>query len=179
MGLTQWEREYRRAARKDDYRLYERVLNAIQCEHDPKRMMMGTVQLVRLFAPGDRKRRSDFLAKQSYALSPSGPKYLVIVDLGHGYFGCIREDSHHSSELDLADLFECTLPEIGGYGFNTLWVMRADGSAMSLREMRARFTEIEYDVRFDYGKSEVDLEGDFKSIKGVLRVDVMSASSAE
>ncbi len=176
MGLSQWARAYRKAAKADHYALFRQHLSRLELPDQPELLLEGTINVVVAcvaYSSLDGQPFADFLSMQTYDPTESlHAKYFVTFNLCEKAFARILISTLKGSGLDLADIFGHPWDDYRVCGYNRFWVSRNDGRKMSQREMARITKDVTADFRFDYCEEELSIYFDDESIKGVLRVDV-------
>ena len=81
--------------------------------------------------------------------------------------------------VDLADLYGAPWFEYKVVGFCDFWIARAEGEALSQKEITAFEEAVEYDLRFDYGEEELSFWSDPDTHEGVLQFTVQDVYDFE
>jgi hypothetical protein len=174
-SLDRWEREFRRAAKADDFSVCRDHLDRLNLPDEPELLVHGTVLVVQAccaYASLDGQSLAGFLELQKYCPDDApDAKYAFTLDLcGEGYARVLVPAKR--GFLDLADLYGHPWWEYKVVGFWRLWVSRTDGEDLSRRELAQIEIEVTEDLRFDYSEDELDLRFDDSAVKGVLQIHV-------
>ena len=168
--LCQWERDFRAAARADDYAMFREHLGRLSPrEHlgrllrpdEPQLMLEATIRIVQMcsaFASMDGRGQEfgRFLNMQKYNSSEATDAcYVFTFDLWGKAFARILVDTKVQT-LDLADLYGTPWSDYEVVGFHYIWISHLDWSKLTKAELRQLEDEVTNDLRFDYGEDEID-----------------------
>lgn len=183
-AVDRWERDYRTAARADDYAAFRDHLRRLQLPDEPELMLQGTIGIVRQYAGyavlDDRDEELDqFLELQVYELRDANPDvYCFTFDIrGKSYARILVETK--VGTLDLADLYGSPWDEYRVVGFRCFWISHPDWREMDDDELRRLEGEVTDDLRFDYSEDELDFWFDSELDPGFLYVVVQDADECD
>jgi len=191
--LDQWERDFRAAARADDYAMFrEHLGRLLPQEHpgqrlrpdEPQSMLEATIRIVRMcsaFASLDGRGQEfgRFLNMQKYnSAEATDARYVFTFDLWGKAFARILVEAELQT-LDLADLYGTPWSDYKVVGFHYLWISHPDWSNLTKEELRQLEDGVTYDLRFDYGEDEVDFWFDDSLDETYLFVSVQDVYESE
>ncbi len=183
MGLKQWERAYRKAAKADRSALFRQHLSMLELPDQPELLLEGTLNVVRAcvaYSSLDNQSYEDFLAMQTYDPADSSQGvYSYTFNLCENAFARVMVREKVQSGLDLADILNHPWDDYRVCGYRCFWVSRIDGRKLSLREIARITKDVTNDLRFDYSEEELSIDFDDQSLAGVLRVDVQEPWNPE
>ena len=175
-NFKEWEREFRRDAKADNFALFSKHLLEMNLPDKPKLLMEGTVLMVAAccaYMQIDGVSYDEFLTTQKYNPAEArNAKYAFTFELGSKAFARILVSKKFGAGLDLADLYNHPWSKYKTCGYNQFWVSRTDGKALTSKEKKLLEKEITYDLRYDFSEDEIDFWFDDSTIEGVLRVYV-------
>jgi hypothetical protein len=159
LTLTKWERDFRAAAKADDYNILRDHIRFLDLPGKPTSMLRATILMVHATAAYyeiDGRSCHDFLAMQEYnsAKSPTA-RYMFTFDLWGKAYARLLVDSE-IRVMDLADLFNHPWMPYKVTGYHYIWISRTDCTDLTKREMKSLQKEVTNDLLFDYGEDEID-----------------------
>jgi hypothetical protein len=168
--LERWKMDFRMAAEADRYARLRKHLRKLDLPDRPELLLEGTIQSVdaaAVFSTVNRKSITAFLDMQSYdGKDADHAMYALTFDFCGEAFGRVLIPDNIAI-LDLAELYDYPWENPG---FNKIYISRVDGRQLTRRDLAHLEMEITYDLRFDYGEGEVDIDFDEKSVRGALKV---------
>ena len=173
--LEKWEREFRAAARADDYATFRTHLRRLALPNKPKLMLEGTIVLVRMCSAyltmdGRNKAFRQFLGLQIYnPAEATNARYVFTFDMCGKAFARILVEATLQT-LDLADLYGSPWFDYKVVGFHRLWISHPDWSHLRKKEMNQLETALTEDLRYDYSEDELNFWCDGSLDKSYLFV---------
>jgi hypothetical protein len=169
-GLTlhKWERDFRAAAKNDNYDIFRDHLRLLELPSKPISMLKATIFMVYAMAAYyqiDGRPSDDFLAMQTYnpAKSPNAP-YMVTFDLnGHACARLLVD--HELKSIDLADLYNHPWHPWKTIGYSQIWISHKDWTDLNKKEMKNLEKLVTEDLRYDYEEDELDFWFDDSNAK--------------
>ncbi len=160
LKLLHWEREFRAAAKADDYSLFREHLRRLDLPDNPTPMMKGTILMVKAcvaYARTDVQWLDKLLTMQNYnpAKSPDAQYMLTFDIFGEIYARLL--DNFEMASIDLADLYGHPWMDCRLVGYKGLWVSHVDGTDLTKREMQFIEKQVTNDLYFDYEEDEIDI----------------------
>lgn len=182
VALAEWEQSFRDAAEADDCAAFEELLSSLDLPGDPDMVLDGTVLFVQrcvAYMTLDGQQVMDFLAQQHYDPRKAvDAPYRVTFDLQGKAYPCVTLPAS-LRPVDLADLYGAPWNEYRVVGFCDFWIARADGVALSAKEIAGFDEAVEYDLRFDYGEDEVSFWSNPDTHDGRLKFTVQDVYDFE
>ena len=158
--LGKWERDFRAAARADNYVTLRGHLWRLMLPDKPKLMVEGTISVVRassayLAIDGRKKDFPDLLDLQTYdPTKATNARYAFTFNMFGKAFARVLLDARLEG-IDLADLYGSPWFEYRVVGFRYLWISHPDWSHLTKKEMKELKAAVTYDLRYDYSELEV------------------------
>jgi hypothetical protein len=159
LAIHRWERDFRSAAKSDNYDIFCDHLRLLELPSKPFSMLKATIFMVYAMAAYytiDGRPDDDFLTMQTYnpAKSPSAP-YMISFDLnGHACARLLMDAKLRS--IDLADLYNHPWHPWKTVGYSQVWISRRDWTDLTKKEMEALEELVTEDLLFDYEEDELD-----------------------
>lgn len=177
-----WEFAFRKAARLDRYEVFSSHLEQLGLEADPKVMVDGTVNLVRMsaaYAQIDNQPIINLLMAQAYnpAPNPEMP-YICTFDICGKAYGRLFVDKEFKL-IDLADLYGSPWEEYRAVGYYQFWITRSDGRELSFEEMNDLEELVRDDLYFDYSEDELVMQSDPADDYSFLHVTLFDAPDVD
>lgn len=175
LTLQDWIRKFRREARADKLAIFRDHLRNLELEEETtaELMLEGTILVVAAccaYASIDGQGTSDFLAAQTYDPTRSAAStYSFTFDLCGSASArlLVAEDLRVP---DLADLFDHPWDEYRVCGYNRVIITRLDGKPIGDAEDSNLEKHVRADLRFDYGKDDIEIRCDSSFLPGSLCV---------
>jgi hypothetical protein len=172
--LERWTREFRKAAKADQYKRLRKHLRKLELPDSPELLLEGTIQFVEaatIYATVDRQSFAAFLDMQTYDPGDADDAvYSYTFGICGRSFGRVLV-SGKVDILDLADLYNHPWQDLKLAGYNWIYISRTSGRRLSKNDLALLEKEVNYDLRFDYG-DDVEIDFDDQSIPGVLKICV-------
>jgi len=159
LSIHKWERDFRLAAKNDQYDIFRDHLRLLELPSKPFSMVKATIFMVYAMAAYyqiDGRPDDDFLTMQTYnpAKSPNVP-YMVSFDLNGHACARLLADAELKS-IDLADLYNHPWHPWKTVGYSQIWISHRDWTDLTKKEMKNLEKLVTDDLRFDYGEDELD-----------------------
>jgi len=176
-ALASWERNFKRAARADDFAIFRSHLQRLALPNKPRLMLDWTVALVRrcssyLALDGRDKAIRQLLGVQTYDPAKATKAcYTCTFDLCGKAVGRVLAEADLLT-LDLADLYGSPWPELRVVGFHNLWISHPDWRPLTKKEVRHLQAAVTDDLRYDYAEDEINFWFDDSLSRSYLLVTV-------
>ena len=159
LSIHKWERDFRSAAKNDQYDIFSDHLRVLELPSKPMSMLKATIFMVYAMAAYyqiDGRPDNDFLAMQTYnpARSKNSP-YMLSFDLNGHACARLLADAELKS-IDLADLYNHPWHPWKTVGYSQIWISHRDWTDLTKKEMKALEKLVTDDLMFDYGEDEID-----------------------
>lgn len=159
LRLHMWERDFRAAAKIDQYDIFREHLRLLELPSKPFSMLKATIFMVYAMAAYyqiDRRPNDDFLAMQMYNPAKSkNASYMISFDLNGHACGRLLADPELKS-IDLADLYNHPWHPWKTVGYSQIWISHIDWTDLAKKEMKALEKLVTDDLLFDYSEDEID-----------------------
>jgi len=159
-----WEKQFRADARDDNYLFFFNHLSKLGLPDKPKKMLEGTIHMVRACCAynsfeSSGKLFDKFLAAQTYFPDKKrGSRYSFTFDIcGKAYPRILVNDKFEG--LDLADMFDFPWDAYKLAGFCHIWIAKIDWSALKKTEVKRLEQAVEDDLFYDFTEDEVGVYG--------------------